>query len=62
MPYYEYRCNKCLRIIPRYFPINRFPKTIKCDKCGRQAEKLISVSNYIMKGYSEKNGYSKEKK
>jgi putative FmdB family regulatory protein len=62
MAIYEYRCRKCMRIIVRSFPMHNFPKTIRCDKCGREAEKLISVSNFAIKGYSYKNGYSKEKK
>jgi putative FmdB family regulatory protein len=61
MAIYEYKCKKCLRIMVRSFPMNACPKTVKCDKCGREAEKMISVSNYIMKGYSYRNGYSKEK-
>ena len=61
MAIYEYKCKKCLRIIVRSFPIDRFPKTVTCDKCGREAEKMISVSNFKVNGYSERNGYSKEK-
>lgn len=62
MAIYEYKCSKCMRIIIKSYPIDRFPKTIRCEKCGREAEKLISVSNFNIKGYSYKNGYSKEKK
>ena len=29
--------------------------------CNGWAERIISVSNFKIKGYSEKNGYSKEK-
>lgn len=62
MALYEYKCKKCLKIIVKHYPMNRFPDTVTCDKCGREAEKMMSVSNYVMKGYSYKNGYSKEKK
>ena len=62
MAIYEYKCKKCMRIIVRSYPMDSFPKTIKCERCGREAEKMISVSNFVMKGYSYRNGYSKEKK
>jgi putative FmdB family regulatory protein len=41
--------------------INKVTKMIvKCPNCEKKAKKIISKSSFVIKGYSEKNRYSKE--
>jgi len=59
MPIYEFKCKNCGNVESRRYPINSNIKKITCWKCKGNAIKIISSSNFIMNGYSEKNGYSK---
>lgn len=61
MPIYEYACKKCGYIFEKV-NINKVTKlTVKCPNCDDIAKRIMSSSNFVIKGYSEKNGYSKEK-
>jgi putative FmdB family regulatory protein len=61
MALYEFKCKKCLVITQDSLPITSNIDKVKCWKCGNfSAERIISKSSFIMKGYSEKNGYSKK--
>lgn len=62
MPIFEYQCKKCGYIFEEVI-LNKIPKigTI-CPNCSYIATKIISDSNFVIKGYSEKNGYSKGEK
>ncbi len=62
MPIYEFKCKDCLVVTQGSFPINNNVKKVKCRKCGKTAEKIISTSNFKVNGFSEKNGYSKGEK
>lgn len=59
MPIYEYQCEKCGYI----FEEVTFAKTIKistkCPNCDGFSKKILSSGIFNIKGYSEKNGYSK---
>lgn len=59
MPLYEYMCKKCMKITVEL--VTRDKQKTKCRYCGENiAEKIMSVpAGYNMKGFSEKNGYSK---
>jgi putative FmdB family regulatory protein len=60
MPIYEFRCDDCMRFTMALLPISSKQKKTKCQFCGGDAERKISVTGgYKMKGYSAKNGYSK---
>jgi putative FmdB family regulatory protein len=61
MPIFEYQCKECGYIFEevRYKNINRI--STQCPVCEGIAPKIISKGSFIIKGYSEKNGYSKEK-
>lgn len=61
MPIYEYQCSKCGYIFEEV-NINSITKlSTQCPHCGKIAPKIMSSSNFVIKGYSYKNGYSKEK-
>lgn len=45
MPLYEYEC-KCGNTIEKTFKIAACPLLVKCNKCGKNAKKIIS-SNII---------------
>ena len=64
MAIYEFKCEKCMKLTVRSFPISSQQKTVKCEFCNEMtAKRIISVpSGYKMKGYSAKNGYSKGEK
>lgn len=61
MPLYEYQCRKCGYIFEEVV-FSQLPKIeTKCSNCKKGiTKKLISVGSFQIKGYSEKNGYSKE--
>lgn len=71
MPIYEFQCKKCSNVTYRKYPINSNIKTIDCDRvihsnnedvrCDGKAERIISVTNFKINGYSESNGYSKNR-
>jgi len=58
MPIYQYRCGKCKKIFEVYDNIKNSDYNTICE-CGYIAKKIISVSNFRIKGYSYANGYSK---
>lgn len=62
MAIYEFRCTKCNKINQKSLPISSKIKTVKCIYCDEDSERIISVSTFKIKGYSEKNGYSNKEK
>jgi putative FmdB family regulatory protein len=61
MPIYEYQCKKCGYIFEQIeFKGIKKISTI-CPVCENIAPRVISSGSFRIKGYSEKNGYSKEK-
>lgn len=59
MPIYEYTCENCGKVIEKFKRIN--DESDEYCNCGGKLHKLISNSNFILKGggwYS--SGYSKE--
>jgi putative FmdB family regulatory protein len=59
MPIYQYRCNACGHEFEKFNKSTKI-KTEVCEKCGKKCQKIISLSSFIINGYSEKNGYSKK--
>lgn len=49
MPIYEYQCNQCNEIFEIFHKIDEDCK-IACPRCLGPAKKLISASNFILKG------------
>lgn len=49
MPIYEYECEKCKNIFEKY---QHFDDDIltKCKHCGGDLRKIISKSNFVLKG------------
>lgn len=63
MAVYEYKCSKCGSITTKEFPISGSVDWVFCDRCRKgKAKKIISVSNFRVKGFSEKNNYSRSDK
>jgi putative FmdB family regulatory protein len=62
MAIYEFRCKKCMKITTKSLPISSSKRRIRCDFCGEESEKIVSKNTFTIKGYSEKNGYSKGEK
>lgn len=60
MPLYEYKCCKCNKVIESIEKVDT--EFIVCE-CGYIANKVMSVSNFSLKGHCwEKDGYSSKKK
>jgi putative FmdB family regulatory protein len=61
MPIFEYQCQKCGYIFEEvlYKYITDKVST-QCPICKSIAPKIMSKGSFRIKGYSEKNGYSKE--
>ncbi len=49
MPIYEYQCNRCNEIFEIFHKIEEEGK-VACPKCLGNARRLISASNFILKG------------
>ena len=49
MPIYEYECNKCKEIFEIFHKIDEECK-VACPKCLGPARKLISATNFVLKG------------
>jgi|Wag4MinimDraft_12_1082652.scaffolds.fasta_scaffold00013_8 putative FmdB family regulatory protein len=50
MPIYEYQCKKCSEVFELFESINSKNETRKCSKCGSEAKRIISLSNFQLKG------------
>lgn len=59
MAIYEYMCKKCNKITSQTHDITKDVKTSKCRHCGEVAEKIISHSDFHLKGkkWASKEGY-----
>ena len=66
MPNYLYRCEKCgnekesMQAVNDRNIFDGFP--CRDEKCSGEYKRVVTESNFKIEGYSEKNGYSKEKK
>lgn len=49
MPVYEYECPKC-KDIKEIITIRAENKKVTCDKCDLEMKKIISGSNFLLKG------------
>ena len=49
MPIYEYQCNKCNEVFEIFHKIDEDCK-VACPKCLGMAKKLISATNFVLKG------------
>lgn len=49
MPIYEYECSKCKEVFEILHKIDEDCK-VACPKCLEPARKLISASNFVLKG------------
>ena len=49
MPIYEYQCNQCNEVFEIFHKIDEQCK-VTCPKCLRPAKKLISTTNFVLKG------------
>lgn len=49
MPIYEYRCERCGH---QFELLQRFddPPRVECRSCGGEAERIISLANFHLKG------------
>ena len=49
MPIYEYRCKKCGHQFDMMLKMSD-SSIQKCEKCGEEAERLISRTSFVLKG------------
>lgn len=59
MAVYEYKCSKCGHEFIEEHNITSETDISECPKCKNEANKIISLSSFIMSGYASINGYSK---
>ncbi|NOR27647.1 MAG: zinc ribbon domain-containing protein [Lutibacter sp.] len=59
MPIYILRCKNCEREIEEL--VFNKDKIFKCNNCGTVMKKVMSASNFVINGYSEKNSYGLKK-
>jgi putative FmdB family regulatory protein len=60
MPIYEYVCVKCKDKQEIITHTHDAPETVPCQQCGGTAERIISLSNFQLKGGGwAKDGYQK---
>ena len=62
MPIYEFECKKC-GVIKEVLVLGKKDKKVKCEKCNTVMEKVVSISNFQLKGDGWfKDSYSKKPK
>ncbi len=49
MPIYEYQCTHCNKVFEIFHKIDEDCK-VTCPKCLKPAKKLISATNFVLKG------------
>ena len=49
MPIYEYQCNQCKKVFEIFHKIDEDCK-VSCPKCLGATRRLISASNFVLKG------------
>jgi len=49
MPIYEYQCNQCNQVFEIFHKIDEDCK-VTCPKCLGPAKRLISATNFVLKG------------
>lgn len=58
MPIYEFSCKKCGYKGEKIASMKT--TSIPCPDCNKEAKKIMSASNFTIKGFSEANGYSRK--
>ncbi len=55
---YEFKCKNC-HVTEESLPITSKKDTTECSVCGEEAKRIISKSNFILKGkkWAAKEGY-----
>lgn len=60
MPIYTFKCTECFKV----FDVITFDSSLKEHKCpdcvDSQGVRIPTCGSFVIKGYSEKNGYSKK--
>ena len=62
MPYYTYQCLNvaCNEEFVLHLTLDELDRThFACPYCGRETARIPSRTSFTIKGFSEKNGYSK---
>lgn len=59
MPVFEYICERCGKS-KEIITIKSDTSKVICYNCDTEMKRVMSVANFTVKGYSEKNGYSKK--
>jgi putative FmdB family regulatory protein len=62
MPVYQYECKSCGGLYEILQTVKPYLDEIICERCGKKAKKIISLSSFVINGYSSKNSYSKEQR
>jgi len=61
LPLYEFKCAECgilVEVVQKYDDLSP-----KCEKCGKETERLISLGTFRLKGDGwYKDGYAKKEK
>lgn len=60
MPIYDFRCKNCGFEIKDKLMFGD-TKEIGCPNCGSTAHRIPTFANFVVNGFSEKNGYSNSK-
>ncbi len=57
MPIYEYKCPECGHTMAELTPLTPQKPGPTCALCGTRMDRLYSATSFVIKGFSEKNGY-----
>jgi len=58
MPVYEYECSKCKMVHESARPVEWRGFKSVCPNCGGDANQIMALAAFSIKGFNAKNGYS----
>jgi putative FmdB family regulatory protein len=59
VPLFDYRCSNCCTFKEVIRSLENLSEEIVCSECGEPMEKMISTTNFILRGGGwEKDGYT----
>ena len=60
IPLYEYKCDKCNKIVEKLEFGKEIDEKHPCPKCGKEMHRVLSTYSFDIHGYCYQNEYNKK--